>query len=54
MLRFQSDLLKQQEREGERKLGTLLLSVGYLRDRSVVEVTIIQGQNLPGLDKSGE
>ncbi len=51
-----SDLAKQQVHEaehGENKLGMVRLSIGYLRNSSVVEVTIIQGMNLPGLDKSG-
>ena len=42
------------EKRAEHKLGTLTFSVGYLRDKGVVEVTIIQAQKLPGLDKSGE
>lgn len=41
-------------RKDKKKLGTLLLRVGYLRDKGVVEVSVIQGQRLPGLDKSGK
>lgn len=57
ILRFQSELVKQQasavEKRAEQKYGTLTFSVGYLRDKGAVEVTIIQGQKLPGLDKNG-
>ena len=57
ILRFFSDLAQRQHEEvesGKAELGTLLISVGYLKQSSVVEVDVIQGKNLPGLDKSGE
>ena len=57
MHKFTSELAEQQEaamRKDNKKLGTLLLRVGYLRDKGVVEVSVIQGQRLPGLDKSGK
>ena len=57
ILRFFSDLAQRQceEREsGKANLGTLLISVGYLKQSSIVDVDIIQGKNLPGLDKSGK
>ena len=57
ILRFFSDLAQLQREEKERgkeELGTLLISVGYLKQSSMVEVDVIQGRRLPGLDKSGE
>ena len=57
ILRFFSDLAQRQHEEvesGKAELGTLLFSVGYLKQSSVIEVDIIQGKNLPGLDKTGE
>ena len=57
ILRFFSDLAQRQSDEvesGKAELGTLLISVGYLKQSSVVEVDVIQGKNLPGLDKTGE
>ena len=53
ILHFQTDLIRQQQ-EAETKLGTLTLSVGYLRDKKAVEVDVVQGQNLPKLDKTGK
>ena len=53
ILHFQTDMVRQQ-REAKMKLGTLTLSVGYLRDKKAVEVNVVQGQNLPGLDKTGK
>ena len=57
ILRFFSDLAQRQHEEvksGKAELGTLLISVGYLKQSSVMEVDIIHGKSLPGLDKSGE
>ena len=57
ILRFFSDLARRQADEiqkGDAKLGTLLISVGYLKQDAVVEVDVIQGKSLPGMDKSGE
>ena len=57
ILCFFSDLAQCQREEmesGKAELGTLLISVGYLKQSSVVEVDVIQGKNLPGLDKNGE
>lgn len=56
ILRFFSDLAQRQCDEMEREkteFGTLLISVGYLTGESVVEVDVIQGKGLPGLDKTG-
>ena len=55
-LRFFTDLAQRQEAEvdkGTAALGTLLVSIGYLKQDAVVEVDVIQGKGLPGLDKSG-
>ena len=51
ILKFQSDLVAQCK-EGK-NLGTLTVSVAYLRHRKAVEVTVISAAGLPGLDKSG-
>ena len=55
VLRFFSDLAQRQCQEIERgraEYGTLLISVGYLKHKSVVEVDVIHGKKLPGLEKS--
>ena len=57
ILRFFSDLAQRQREEvesGKAELGTLLVSVGYLKQSSIIEIDVIQGRNLPGLDKTGE
>ena len=57
ILQFFSDLSRCQNDEiekGRMELGTLLVSVGYLKGESNVEIDVIQGKNLPGLDKTGE
>ena len=57
ILRFFSELAQNQSKEirhRKNELGTLLVSVGYSKKNSVVEVDIIQGNKLPGLDKTGE
>ena len=38
--------------QGKAELGTLLISVGYLKQSSVVEVDVIQAKKLPGLEKT--
>ena len=51
ILHFFSDLAQHQREEvesGKAELGTLLISVGYLKQSSLVEVDVIQGKNLPG------
>lgn len=56
-LKFQADLVRQQAaavEKGRNKLGTLLFSVGYLKKKEAVEVTVVQGQKLPALDLNGE
>ena len=56
VLRCCADLAEQQTKavgSPEHKLGELTLSVGYIREAGNIEVTIFQGHNLPGLDKSG-
>ena len=55
ILRFFSDLAQRQREEvesGEAELGTLLVSVGYLKQSSVVDVDVIQGESFPGLEKT--
>lgn len=55
VLHFFSDLAKHQCQEmeqGKTELGTLLISVGYLKQSSVVEVDVIQAKKLPGLEKT--
>ena len=37
----------------EHRFGELTLSVGYIKETGNIEITIFQGRNLPGLDKSG-
>ena len=46
--RFYFDILKQQHREnrGERKYSEILLSVGYVKEKSTIEVTVIHGDNM--------
>ena len=56
VLRCCADLAEQQTKavgSPEHKLGELTLSVGYIKETGNIEVTIFQGRNLPGLDKSG-
>ena len=51
ILHFFSDLVQHQHEKvesGKAELGTLLISVGYLKQSSVIEVDVIQGKNLPG------
>ena len=53
ILRFFSDLAQLQREEKERgkeEFGTLLISVGYLKQNSVVDVDVIQGKGFPGLE----
>ena len=38
----------------EHKLGELTLSVRYLKEKAVVEVTIVSAKNLPGLNRNGK
>ena len=55
ILRFFSDLAQRQCEEvesGKAELGTLLISVGYLKQSSVVDVDVIQGENFPGLERT--
>lgn len=35
---------------GKAELGTLLVSVGYLKQSSTLEVDVIQGKSFPGLE----
>ena len=61
ILRFYSELADIQTAEAQTaeinpksaKLGRLLLSTGYHQEREVIEVTLIQGKDLPGPDNSG-
>ena len=57
LLHFFSELAQTQVEDVQHRkedLGTLLVSVGYMKSKAVVEVDIIQGNKLPGLDKTGE
>ena len=54
ILRFHSDLFQQCNAAKEKATrGTLTVSVGYLKHRSAVDVTVVAAKNLPGLDESG-
>ena len=50
ILRFYYDLMtcQQEETRGERKFE-LVVSVGYIKEKSTVEVTVIHGENMGGL-----
>ena len=57
MFKFYSSVASQQQvvtESGEKVLGSLMLSVCYRRDKTAVEVNLIQGSGLPGLDHTGE
>ena len=55
MLKFQSQLCQQCSAEKDRAgRGTLVVSVGYLEYKRALEVTVMAGKGLPGLDKTGE
>ena len=47
ILRFYYDLMncQQEETRGERKFE-LVVSVGYIKEKSIVEVTVIHGENM--------
>ena len=51
VLKFHSDLF-QQCKDG-RDRGTLTVSVGFLRQKHALEVTVVAAKGLLGLDKSG-
>jgi len=56
ILQFYSELADQQTamvNAGKAPLGQLLLTVAFDQSSDVVEVNILQGVNLPGLDNSG-
>ena len=56
ILRCCADLAEQQAKavgSPEHRFGELTLSVGYIKETGNIEITIFQGRNLPGLDKSG-
>jgi hypothetical protein len=40
-------------RGGEETFGTLHFSVAYLKDRSTLEIDVMQAVNLPALDRDG-
>ena len=55
ILRFFSDLAQRQLDEvksGKAELGTLLISIGYLKQSSVVDIDVLQGENFPGLERT--
>ena len=60
ILRFLSEFVEVQRREleGEKEeasgLGSLHISVCYLKDKSMIEVTVIKGESLPSMGKNGE
>ena len=55
ILKFLLELGKQQRgvstEEASQSQGTLQLSVGYLLDKQVLEVSVIQAKDLPGKSK---
>ena len=56
VLRCCADLAEQQAKavgSPEHKYGELTLSVGYLKEREVIEVAVVKGDNLPPIDKNG-
>ena len=47
IVRFYLDFMKhQQEKIKEKKFGELQFSVGYIKESSVIEVNIIQGDDM--------
>lgn len=50
IVKFLCDLSETQK-YAEHRAGTLDISVGYLMDKEVVEVSVIQARNLPGTGK---
>ena len=55
ILRFFSDLAQRQcdeVKSGKAELGRLLISIGYHKQSSVVDIDVIQGENFPGLEKT--
>ena len=48
IVHFYSDLLKRQQEEsrGDQQFGKLVVSVGYARESSVLEVSVIHGDNM--------
>lgn len=55
VLRYLSDLAQYQsgKLDESKTFGTLQFSVAYFKEKSVVEVNILQGMNLPSLDSNG-
>ena len=54
---FFADLVKiqaDQVQSGEKLLGELLVSMAYNSDKEVLDVCVIQGKDLPVMDKVGE
>ena len=53
ILRFYCDILIRQhsENRGDRKFGELLLSIGYIKETSMIEVTVIHGDNMSKFTK---
>ena len=60
ILHFLSEFVEIQRREleGEKEegsgLGSLHISVCYLKEESMVEVNVIKGESLPSMGKNGE
>ena len=60
ILHFLSEFVEVQRREleGEKEegsgLGSLHISVCYLKEESMVEVNVIKGESLPSMGKNGE
>ncbi|XP_065899172.1 protein unc-13 homolog D-like [Dysidea avara] len=40
-------------RSGDKDNGVLSFSVGYIQDKGTLEITVIEGKNLPALDSNG-
>ena len=56
ILRFLSEFVEIQHREweGDKEFGSLHVSVCYLKEESMVEVSAIKGERLPSSSKNGE
>ena len=47
IVRFYSDFLKHQQEQGKaEKFGELVVSVGFIKESSVIEVNVVHGENM--------
>ena len=53
ILRFCSELADIQTAITDARLGMLLLSISYNQEREAIKVIIVEGKNLPAMDRSG-